>query len=139
MSLFPSEKDFDRSVAVNKKIAQAIHWSDLPSKVIYHVKSKERVETENGEETLLELVNRENDKINVRAPSSVMITLGDSYPKRKNLYIRFLDHQCNRKVLETVFLRDRQTSKRKKNGREVKAQSSQDFRRLLKLKRRFKH
>ena len=121
MSLFPSEEEFDCCVAANKKIAQTIHWSDLPTKVIYRVKSKEKVETENGEDTLLQLVNRKNEEIKVWAPPSVMIALCGPYPKKKIAYIRSLGVQHKGKVFETVFLQDQETLRKKKNGQQVKA------------------
>ena len=123
MSLFPSSEEFDRCVAANKKMAHAIHWNDLATNVIYRVKSKEKVETESGENTLLQLVNRENEEFKVRAPPSVLIALCEPYPKKKIPYIRSLGTQCKRKVFETVFLQDRQTSKKMKDGKRLTAKS----------------
>ena len=109
MSSFPSIEEFDRCVTANKKIAQAIHWRDLPVNVIYRVKSKEEIK---GEGMLLELVNSDNEETMVWALPSVMISLCEPYPKKKIPYIRSLGAQRKRKVFQTVFLQDRQTSKK---------------------------
>ena len=123
MSLFPSNEEFDRCAATDKRIGQAIHWGNLPANVIYRVKSKEDVETEFGADTLLQLVDRDSKETTVWAPPSVMIALCDSYPKNKIPYIRSLETQRN--VFQTVFLQDRQSSKKLvKNG--VKKGSKKD-------------
>ena len=114
MSSFPSIEEFDRCAAANKKIAQAIHWSDLPVNVIYCVKSKEEIE---GEGMLLELVNRDNEETMVWAPLSVIISLCDPYPKNKIPYIRSLGTKPN--VYQIVFLQDRQTSMKIKGWKKV--------------------
>ena len=110
MSAFPSTEEFDKYAAVDKKIRQAKDWKNLPASVIYRVKSKEEVETELGKYPLLQLVNRDNEEISVWAPPSVMLALCDPYPKKKIPYIRRLDTQWNK--FQTVFLRDRKTSKK---------------------------
>ena len=110
MSAFPSTEEFDKYAAVDKKIRQAKDWKNLPASVIYRVKSKEEVETELGKYPLLQLVNRDNEEISVWAPPSVMLELCDPYPKKKIPYIRRLDTQ--RDVFQTVFLRDRKTSRK---------------------------
>lgn len=63
-----------------------------------------------GKYLLLQLVNRDNEEISVWAPPSVMLALCDPYPKKKVPYIRRLHTQRN--VFQTVFLRERKTSKK---------------------------
>jgi len=110
MSAFPSTEEFDKFAALDKKIDQAKDWKNSPANVIYRAKSKEEAETEPGKDLLLQLVNRDNEEISVWAPPSVMTALCDPYPKKKTPYIRRLDTQLN--ASQTVFLRERKTSKK---------------------------
>ena len=62
MSSFPSEEEFDRRATAAKRTGQVIHWRNLPANVIYRIKSREEVK---GEDTLLELVNGDNEETTV--------------------------------------------------------------------------
>ena len=104
MSLFPSDEQFNQCLAANKRAADALNWKDLPKQVVYRVQPQGSIETKRGTDTVLELVNRENEEVKVWAPSSVVDALYSGPNVKKIPYIRSLGVQGKRKVLETVFL-----------------------------------
>ena len=114
MSSFPSDEQFDQCLAANKRAADALNWKDLPKQVVYRVQPQGSIETKRGIDTVLELVNRENEEVKVWAPSSVVDALYSGPNVKKIPYIRSLGVRGKRKVLETVFLQDNQPSKKKK-------------------------
>ena len=134
MSSFPSDEQFDCCVAANKRAADALNWKDLPTKVIYRVQPQGSIETKKGTDTVLELVNRENEEVKVWAPLSVVDALYSGPNVKKIPYIRSLGVRGKRKVLETVFLQDNQPSKKKKSKEEQpKAKDSEFFMKLSKI------
>ena len=113
MSSFPSVEEFDQCVATNKLADDAIDWGKLPINVIYHAQPIS-IEMKNGSNTLLQLVDRENNEIRVWAPRTVVRNLKHQRKlKNSDAYIMSLG-QKERKVgvrkrkyfdFETVFLR----------------------------------
>ena len=75
MSSFPSDEQFDQCLAANKRAADALNWKDLPKQVVYRVQPQGSIETKRGTDTVLELVNRENEEVKVWVPSSVVDAL----------------------------------------------------------------
>ena len=112
MSSFPSDEQFDQCVAENKRTAQAINWKDLQTKVVYRVQPQGTITTKRGADTLLELVNRNNEEVKVWAPSSVMDALYSVPATKKIPYIRSLGVNHKRKVFETAFFPDEQPLKK---------------------------
>ena len=113
MSSFPSVEEFKQCVATNKLAEDAIDWGKLPINVIYHAQPLS-IETKSGSNTLLQLVDRENNEIRVWAPGTVVRNLKRGRKLKKNdAYIMSLGKK-ERKVgvrkrkyfdFETVFLR----------------------------------
>ena len=104
MSSFPSDEQFDCCIAANKRAADALNWKDLPTKVIYRVQPQGSIETKRGKDTVLELVNRENEEVKVWTPSTVVDALYSGPNVKKIPYIRSLGVRRKQKVLETLFL-----------------------------------
>ena len=116
MSSFPSDSQFEQCVVARNGSSDAIQWKDLPISVIYRVKPQGLVETTQGKDTLIELVDRENREVKVWAPPVVVEALcyEDYSDIDKVAYIRHLDFSKKRKGFETVFLRDDQPPKKSK-------------------------
>ena len=133
MSLFPSDEQFNQCLAANKRAADALNWKDLPKQVVYRVQPQGSIETKRGTDTVLELVNRENEEVKVWAPSSVVDALYSGPNVKKIPYIRSLGVRGKRKVLETVFLQDNQPSKKKSKEEQPKAKDSEFFMKLSKI------
>ena len=133
MSSFPSDEQFDCCIAANKRAADALNWKDLPTKVIYRVQPQGSIETKRGKDTVLELVNRENEEVKVWTPSTVVDALYSGPNVKKIPYIRSLGVRGKRKVLETVFLQDNQPSKKKSKEEQPKAKDSEFFMKLSKI------
>ena len=134
MSSFPSDEQFDRCIDANKRAADALNWKDLPKQVVYRVQPQGSIETKRGTDTVLELVNRENEEVKVWVSSSVVDALYSGPNVKKIPYIRSLGVRGKRKVLETVFLQDNQPSKKKKSKEEQpKAKDSEFFMKLSKI------
>ena len=117
MSSFPSDEEFKQCIAASKIGEDAIDWRKLPTNVVYRVQPLVSIEMKNGSNTLLHLVNRENNEIVVWAPRTVVNHLKAGIKvKRNDAYIMSLG-QKERKVgdrkrkyfdYETVFLRQQQ-------------------------------
>ena len=118
MSLFPSDEEFNQCVATHKIAEGALDWGKLPTKVVYRVvQPLVPVEMQNGSNTLLQLVNRENEEIRVWAPRTVVNNLKVGMKLNRNdAYIMSLG-QKERKVgvrkrkyfdFEAVFLLQQQ-------------------------------
>ena len=113
MSSFPSVEEFKQCVATNKLAEDVIDWGKLPINVIYRVQPLS-IEIKNGSNTLLQLVDSENNEIRVRTPRTVVRNLKRGRKLSKNdAYIISLG-QKERKFgvrkrkyfdFETVFLR----------------------------------
>ena len=133
MSSFPSDEQFVQCLAANKRAADALNWKDLPKQVVYRVQPQGSIETKRGTDTVLELVNRENEEVKVWAPSSVVDALYSGPNVKKIPYIRSLGVRGKRKVLETLFLQDNQPSKKKSKEEQPKAKDSEFFMKLSKI------
>ena len=134
MSLFPSDEQFDQCIDANKRAADALNWKDLPKQVVYRVQPQGSMKRKRAADTVLELVNCENEEVKVWAPSSVVDALYSGPNVKKIPYIRSLGVRGKRKVLETVFLQDNQPSKKKKGKEEQpKAKDSEFFMKLSKI------
>ena len=133
MSSFPSDEQFDCCIAANKRAADALNWKDLPTKVIYRVQPQGSIETKRGADTVLELVNRENEEVKVWAPSTVVDALYSGPNVKKIPYIRSLGVRGKRKVLETVFLQDNHPSKKKKKKSKEEQPEEKDSEFSMKL------
>ena len=118
MSSFPSDEQFDQCVAADKRAAEAIDWKDLPTTVVYRVQPQGSVETKRGSDTVLDLVNRNNEEVKVWAPPSLMLALYSAPSTKKIAYIRSLGVHRKRKVFETVFFQDHQQTSKKKSKME---------------------
>ena len=133
MSSFPSDEQFDCCIAANKRAADALNWKDLPTKVIYRVQPQGSIETKRGKDTVLELVNRENEEVKVWTPSTVVDALYSGPNVKKIPYIRSLGVRGKRKVLETVFLQDNHPSKKKKKKSKEEQPEEKDSEFSMKL------
>ena len=144
MSSFPSDEEFKQCVAINKIAEGAIDWRKLPTNIVYRVQPLVSIEMKNGSNTLLQLVNRENNEIRVWAPRTVVNDLKVGIKlKRSDAYIMSLG-QKERKVgdrkrkyfdYETVFLRQQQEQQPQK---QQKQQQSQEKRTKLETEAREK-
>ena len=133
MSSFPSDEQFDCCIAANKRAADALNWKDLPKQVVYQVQPQGSIETKRGADTVLELVNRENEEVKVWAPSTVVDALYSGPNVKKIPYIRSLGVRGKRKVLETVFLQDNQPSKKKSKEEQPNVKDLEFFMKLSKI------
>ena len=118
---------------MNPRPIFAVLITDLPKEVVYRVQPQGSIETKRGTDTVLELVNRENEEVKVWAPSSVVDALYSGPNVKKIPYIRSLGVRGKRKVLETVFLQDNQPWKKKSKEEQPKAKDSEFFMKLSKI------
>ena len=137
MSLFPSDEEFNQCVTTHKIAEGALDWGELPTKVLYRVvQPLVPIEMKNGSNTLLQLVNRENEEIRVWAPRTVVNNLKVGMKLNRNdAYIVSLG-QKERKVgdrkrkyfdFEAVFLRQQQEQQQQqqRQQKQVQKQSQQ--------------
>ena len=129
MSLFPSDEEFNQCVATSKIAEGAIDWGKLPTKVVYRVQPLVPVEMKDRSNTLLQLVNRENEEIRVWAPRTIVNNLKVGMKlKRSDAYIMSLGEK-ERKVgvrkrkyfdFEAVFLRQQQQEQQQQQQKRPK-------------------
>ena len=134
MSSFPSDEEFKQCIAASKIGEDAIDWGKLPTNVVYRVQPLVSIEMMNGSNTLLHLVNRENNEIVVWAPRTVVNHLKAGIKvKRNDAYIMSLG-QKERKVgdrkrkyfdYEAVFLQHQQQESQKQQPRQQQQQQQQ--------------
>ena len=124
MSSFPSDEEFNQCVATNKIAEGALDWGKLPTKVVYRVQSLVPIEMKNRSNTLLQLVNRENEEIRVWTPRTIVNNLKVGMKlKRSDAYIMSLGQKVGdrkRKYFdfEAVFLRQQQEQQKQKQQKQ---------------------